>query len=225
RAAKYFTPIAVIGLVWGAKLAWQRGGGTAIVWRSRALTIVAGLVCLALNRGTLQTLSQISCSTSSLLALPCQSARDRADITAMYRAIEREVPKRERVFLDNAAQQYFSGGLFSYGVRIYSRRPVAWSWKEGGFLIFTNPAGLVEWYQRWRTLRAIRHLTGEEKSSAFTRLMRQWNVHYVVLDASKPLGPLDVPGRVLHANARAVLMELTPAPLRIIRNASASAGP
>jgi hypothetical protein len=214
RAAKYFTPIAVIGLLWGAKLAWENNAPSpAARWRRRALVVVAGLLCLlALNRGTLETLSQVSCDAKMQRRVSCLTQQERADATAMYRAIQREVPRGMLVFLDPGPGHPGTERLSAYGIRIYSRRPVAWSWKEGSILAYTNPAAMIEWDRRRRALQEIGKLTGEAKSSAMVRLMAQWKVRYVVLEEAALLGPVDLPGRVLYRNASATLIELATAP-------------
>ena len=129
RSAKYLTPIVVIGLVWGAKLIWESGAQRFSVSARRSLVIAGGFAFLALNRGTLETVSQVSCGARTLLGLTCVERQTRADTTAMYRAIEREVPKGQLLFLTGRV-----GQVSGYGIRIYSRRPVAWSRKEGGIL-------------------------------------------------------------------------------------------
>ena len=122
----------------------------------------------------------------------------------MYRAIERHVPKGQLVFLAGDV-----GQLHPYGIRIYSRRPVAWSWKEGGMLAYNNPAAMVEWYRRGRALQNIGRMTGEARSVAFASQMTEWRVRCVVVGVADPiLENLDLVGRVLYQNSIGYLIEL-----------------
>ena len=93
RGAKFLAPVAVIGLVWGAKLIWEAGAFPLPVVLQRTAVIAGGVAFVALSRGTLLTAAQISCSARALLGSACLSSQARADTTSMYRAIEREVPK------------------------------------------------------------------------------------------------------------------------------------
>ena len=47
------------------------------------------------------------------------------------------------------------GHISGYGIRIYSRRPVAWSRKEGGILAYSYHAATVEWYRRRQALAKL----------------------------------------------------------------------
>jgi hypothetical protein len=217
RAAKYFTPIALIGLVWGAKLGWDNAADRPALLLRRVLVIGTALVCLAFNRGTLDILSRVSCDVRAMLRLSCISQDERADMTTMYRAIEREVPKGELVFVDSGTGFSFPRGIYPYGIRIYSRRPGVWSFKEGSVLLYSNPPALVEWYRRLQTMRRIEELTGEARSAALTDLMRKWKVRYVLLVTTARIGRIDLPGRILYRNASTTLIELpreTPPPAR-----------
>ena len=74
----------------------------------------------------------------------------------MYRAIEREVPKGQLLFLTGRV-----GQVTGYGIRMYSRQPVAWSRQEGRILGYSNPAALVEDTGGGQALERVSSLTGE----------------------------------------------------------------
>ena len=102
-----------------------------------------------------------------------------------------------------------AGEVDGYGIRIYSRRPVAWSRKEGGILGYNNPGALVQWYRQEQALRAVGAMTGEARTSAFARLMDEWNVRYVVVGTvNATVAPEDLPGRELYRNSLGTLIEL-----------------
>ncbi len=95
------------------------------------------------------------------------------------------------------------GHIGGYGIRIYSRRPVAWSRKEGGILAYSYHAATVEWYRRRQALAKLRRMTGETKSTELVRLMAEWKVRYVVLGAAEPMfAPGDLPGRIRYSETR-----------------------
>lgn len=206
RAAKYLTPIAVIGLVYGSKAIWEAHvTKTGVAYRF-GLAVAVAFAFLLLTRGTAEVFAHALCGAWPASDAECVSPAARGELDALYAAIEREVPAGELVHL-SADVPYARG----YGISIFSHRPEAWSWKEGGILAYTNPTGLLQWYRRRLALQELARVPASQRPSALRALLGDWNVHFVVLPSQDPVNAelqRSAHADVRYRNSFATLLEL-----------------
>ncbi len=76
-----------------------------------------------------------------------------------------------------------SSGVSPSTIRYAARRPVVYSYKDGGTLAYSNHAKLVKWYERALQIRPLKALPWtHEKMRTLIELAREWEAEYLVVD-------------------------------------------
>jgi hypothetical protein len=68
-------------------------------------------------------------------------------------------------------------------IRYYARRPVVYSWKDGGILAYTNPGELIKWFGKYQSMEAVLAEKDDfAKVTALVNLSRRLKAQYVMIN-------------------------------------------
>lgn len=152
RVSRYLVMVMLIIAVWGA-VAWATTAPRR-PWKLAACAAAAAVWLVAAKPDVL--VSPYRLALCALRGNPlCGPSPEEANRIALLEAIKRETPKGARLVS--------LAGDVGLDIRYAALRPLAFTWKDGGALAYTDPSRLVAWAVPWRSYEAIREETDRDR--------------------------------------------------------------
>lgn len=179
RTIRFLVGFGIVLALWGCAESW-RLRGRAKIFAALASLLVA-VVIFRLGTRSLDPRNHAYYRTPLQGIETLLGTEPKRDLhTEAIEAVARTTPPKAKIL---------PFGVSASAIRFLARRPVTYSFKDGGSLAYANHEAFLRWYEVTRTLRAKE--SGEDPQALAQTLFdlaHQLDADYLIVDKNKGLG-------------------------------------